>query len=804
MSSTIKFTSDVFSNKMRLVCLTFFILTSHFARSQAGVLDSLRAAFTSNRTSVVREKVFVHTDKTFYLTGETLWFKSYVVEAGTHKAIDLSKVAYIELLGGKNKPALQAMIALEHGLGDGSFVLPASLSSGMYTLRAYTAWMKNFDVSLYFQTPIQIVNTAKRPDWQSLQVKETYTVQFFPEGGNLVDGMPSKVGFQLVNQYGEGVDGIGTVIKDSSDTVAHFRPLKFGIGSFVFTPQKDATYKAVFRLGNGKMITASLPNVYAEGYVMRLTDLNKEQLQINIATNKTGAEKIFLLASARGEIKISSSKTIINGKAEWVIDKKNTGEGITTFTFFDATGHPVCERLYFKKPLQKLQLDLTSDKKEYGVRSKVNLNLLTNSNEKDSLPTNLSLSVFLLDSLERGRQPKIESTFWLLSELKGSIEFADYYLENEGQEVSMATDNLMLTHGWRRFREDSIVTNVKAQFKFLPEYEGQIITGRVVNRQSGKPVPGVLCFLSAPGENFYAGNAISGKDGLLIFVPKNIYGPVELIVQPHKADSTLRIDLLKPYSENYPSGNLLQFSLSKKWGEQLSNRHFNMKVAASITTPKQHQFTAPQKGTSTFYGTPDKRYLLEEYTRFPTMEEVMREFIAEVNLYKEKDTFYYKMLNLPYRSRFDSFPLVLFDGVPIFNLNKLIAYDPLKVKKIDVVARKYFWGNIVNNGIVSYSTYNGDLTDFELDPWVLLLEYSGLQVKREFYSPSYDTQKQSDSREPDTRNVLLWMPNVNTEGHVKKIISFYTSDVPGSYAVRVEGVNSSGTSGSRVVTFEVR
>ncbi len=85
--------------------------------------------------------------------------------------------------------------------------------------------------------------------------------------------------------------------------------------------------------------------------------------------------------------------------------------------------------------------------------------------------------------------------------------------------------------------------------------------------------------------------------------------------------------------------------------------------------------------------------------------------------------------------------LVLLDGVPVFNINKIIAYDPLKVEKLDVVASKYDWGPIKAYGIASYTTYKGNLEGYTLDPNDLLLDYDALQAQRIFYSPDYSSEK---------------------------------------------------------------
>lgn len=112
------------------------------SRPTAAQLDSFRMVR-------VAEKLFIHTDQTTYLTGETLWMSAYLVDASWHLPAHLSKVAYVELLSDSGKPALQAKVALQAGRGNGAMFLPASLASGHYLLRAYTRWMRNGEAAFF-------------------------------------------------------------------------------------------------------------------------------------------------------------------------------------------------------------------------------------------------------------------------------------------------------------------------------------------------------------------------------------------------------------------------------------------------------------------------------------------------------------------------------------------------------------------------------------------------------------------------------------------------------------------------------
>jgi uncharacterized protein YfaS (alpha-2-macroglobulin family) len=102
---------------------------------QQGV-SSIQAAFSEYSHYSLTEKIFTHTDKDLYLAGEIVWFKLYAVNGDDNKPIDLSKVAYVEIIDKDQRSVLQGKIALDRGTGSGSLYIPLSFNSGVYKLRA--------------------------------------------------------------------------------------------------------------------------------------------------------------------------------------------------------------------------------------------------------------------------------------------------------------------------------------------------------------------------------------------------------------------------------------------------------------------------------------------------------------------------------------------------------------------------------------------------------------------------------------------------------------------------------------------
>ncbi|MEO8860800.1 MAG: hypothetical protein ABI358_05220, partial [Ginsengibacter sp.] len=464
---------------------------------------------------------------------------------------------------------------------------------------------------------------------------------------------------------------------------------------------------------------------------------------------------------------------------------------------------PVCERLYFKRPAKAFQIKLDDLQQQYEPRKKVEINI--SSLDANGLPVNadMSMAVYLMDSLQPEQKINIVNYLWLTSELKGDIESPGYYFENSGAEVAKATDNLMLTQGWRRFKWEEVLKNKKPSFSFLPEHEGHIITGKISPKIANLQDSGVNVYLSVPGKNFKFSNSTSAVGGQVKFNVEKFYGSRELVVQTNAADSNYRIIMDNPFSDEFNERTLEPLHLAPSLANNILLRSVSAQSLSIFNPEMENNFNLPVTyDTTAFFGSPFKQYNLDAYTRFPTMEEVIREYVKEVHLKKRDKNFHFEVFNEPYLTYFDNDPLVLIDGVPVFNFNKIVDIDPLKIQKVDVVATKFFQGNHEYDGIVSFATYNGDLDSYQLDPNSLVVEYDGLQLHREFYSPQYDSDKKLLSRKPDYRNVLYWSPDLTTKAS-EQHVSFYTSDIPGKYIVLVQGISDSGSVGFSTASFTV-
>ena len=787
-----------------LIALLFFAGNSY---AQSVNPDTISSRFSEFSKKNLREKIYMHTDKDLYLSGEIVWFKIYEVGAAGNVPLDFSKIAYAEILDKDQKPVMQAKISLANGNGNGSLHLPADLSSGTYRIRSYTSWMKNFSPDYFFEKPIQIVNTLAKPEKRVIAKSTEYDIQFFPEGGNMVEGLMSKVAFRAVDNNGKGVDFAGAIVDENRDTITRIRPVKFGIGNFTLTPGKNKTYRAFIQFPDGQSSDILLAGVNTTGFVMSVKELSDTRVNLTVESGSAPSEEVFLLVHTRQETKLAEKLKLNGGKAELQIDKNRLGDGISHLTLFNSSGQPVCERLYFKKPTSKLTFTVKPDQQQYGKRKKVTIDLEAKTEAGTLSDADASVSIYASDGFE-SNSTDIVNYLWLKSDLKGNVEDPAYYFRNADVQTNEALDNLMLTHGWRRFVWKDVIANKTGPIEFLPEIDGHIIAAKLTDTRTNSPAKGIVSYLSVPGKNVRLYTARSNSSGDVKFHTRDIFGPSELVAQTnYQQDSTYHIELSSPFSLKFTDYPLPASALTENSRGQLLTQSVGNQVQNVYLNEKLRTFYAKALDSVSFYLRPDKSYLLDNFVRFNTMEEVLREYVLEVPVTRQRDDFslwvsFKPHYNDPYRN---VEPLLLYDGVPVFDRgNKMVKYDPKKVKSIDVLTKKYYVGPATFNSIINFKSYKNNLPDFQLDSRATVVDYEGAQLKREFYSPVYETEAQISDRMPDFRNLLFWSPEVNIDASGKKTLSFYTSDQKGKYTVVIQGITSSGKPGSNALTIEVK
>ena len=304
----------------RRVGFFIFLLNSHLIFAQNQMPESLQQQFNNYQSGALQEKIFVHTDKTFYLAGETVWFKIYAVDASFHKPVTTSSITYIEILSKDLKPVVQSKISMLNGSGAGSVILPGFLATGNYVLRAYTNWMKNFSPDFFYEHTLHIVNTLKlSPIVPTL--KGMSGIQFFPEGGNEMVGLTGKIAFKAADTDGHGLECKGAIVNQNNDTITRFQSLHNGMGSFQLKPEKNSTYYGLVKL-NDSLIKQKLPDAIDHGFTMNVSEEETGKLKVIVyASADFNNTNVYLFTQTRQMIRNIQTSLVKDGEASFNLNK---------------------------------------------------------------------------------------------------------------------------------------------------------------------------------------------------------------------------------------------------------------------------------------------------------------------------------------------------------------------------------------------------------------------------------------------------------------------------------------------------
>lgn len=441
---------------------SFVILFFPSAFSQS-VISNFKSSLENYPQQLPYEKVYLHTDKPHYLLNDTIWIKAYgtMEKGGATPEPTASVPLYINLYQNiRTAPIVEEVLRLENGQGVGDIVLPRELSPGNYLLTAHTAYSVEKGLEYLFAKDIWIgdVRDAFVP---RVALEGNLEVKFFPEGGDLVEGLLSTVGIKALGDKGLGLPFHGYLVNDARDTVDRFESDMMGMGRLKFRPEKDQKYQAFVKTAETEWKAFPIPPAKESGAVLSvLLEEDKEEFEINIEKQGIDAEQFWLFGVSEGKLIYETEVRTEQGKAQLVLEKDEFPTGIIQFSLFDNQLLPLAERLVFLHPFAQSTVAFNTQKESFSPKETVELELLIQ--DEFGVPIKGDFSISVSDAgqvINPKHAENIFSHYKLSSEIKGAIENPYYYFDPENEDAFSSLDNLMLTQGWRRFSWKEVLEN---------------------------------------------------------------------------------------------------------------------------------------------------------------------------------------------------------------------------------------------------------------------------------------------------------------------------------------------------------
>lgn len=320
----------------------------------------------------------------------------------------------------------------------------------------------------------------------------------------------------------------------------------------------------------------------------------------------------------------------------------------------------------------------------------------------------------------------------------------------------------------------------------LPELRGEIITGKISSANA--EIKNKKVALSIVGKNADLKIVKTDDQGKFIVILEKENSNSNIIVQvleSGKEDYIIEIDKQKDVDFSNLTFPVVQFNSDFK--QNITDRLISTQVENAYYDVKKDSVISPAIALP-FFGASSEEYILDDFTRFPNIEETVTEILKGV-YYRKNDNIYSIHVfdnNDNYESALPT--MIIVDGLIIEDLNEFFAFNPKNLFKVNVVRGIYYYGSKSFNGIVSFTTKNGDYDTKLKGKFIVRPEILRPQVKKNYFSPDYTSNK--NVRIPDYRHQLLWQPNIDLSKTSNS--KFYASDVSGKYEVSLEGFSASG------------
>ncbi|MEM9649586.1 MAG: hypothetical protein AAF969_14000 [Bacteroidota bacterium] len=443
----------------------------------------------SHYFELARESLFLHTNKTSYLPGETIWFSSYLVNRKENVLFGDASSLTCTLFDDNGKKIESFVIPIEKGVGSGHVDLPKTISSGSVYLKAQSKWMDNFKEDGSFTAVLQIIEPSKTSESTetSTNISSPNRIFIMPEGGHLVANTLNTVGIKFRQETNNNpLTQLGLFSGDGKELINTININEQGIGRFEFTPLKGHNYYLKAKDAQGKNEIFPLESAKNNGLTLSVNNLFDDRLIVQVKTNEETLEDIrgsdhFVAIHRDGLItfKTFQIEDIVHTIR---IPKNQLLSGINIVTVFDNNLNPILERLVFNE--NDLKTTRASITKVANHKEKDSIALKINLFSKSKSKGILSVSVLPEETKSKNIDQSILSTFYIQPYLDHGIMNIGQLMRDMDRNKKYALDLTLLAEGWSQYDWDNIFDSPPEQ-KYYSQ-SGFRVSGKVWNSKPEK------------------------------------------------------------------------------------------------------------------------------------------------------------------------------------------------------------------------------------------------------------------------------------------------------------------------------
>lgn len=795
-----------------------------------------------------REKAHLHFDNTSYYVGDTIWFKAYVTLAEQSLPSPISRPLYVELVDQSGHVANKQIVKLVNGEGHGQIILPKSILTGYYEVRAFTRWMLGFNEQQYFSRtfPIYQSSNSDNPErsitnyrlnksmkQRPINSDEKFMVSFFPEGGQLVEGVPSQVAFKAESLKEGSVKVSGSLYTEDGQKVTTLQSMHDGMGSFEYTPsEKPAIAKVSY---NNKEYEFKLPQALPNGYVLNVTN-QAGAITVQVSCNATTPQDtLAVFISHQGKPQVYQ---LISCKAgapqKFLMRTRGLPAGVLQLSLINRAGTTLCERFSFVLPKAPLNIAATGLKSIYTPYAPIRCELQVTNAKNEPVQSNLSVAI--RDGIRSDYQEFDNTIFTdllLTSDLKGYIHQPGYYFTDVTPQKLNELDLLLMIHAWRKYDMSQAIG--VTPFVPLQAPEPQLILhGQIKSTILKNELKDIAVSVVAKVDStILAGSTVTDDNGRFNMPVEDFENTLEVVFQTkrvgkeRKKDASILIDRnftppLRPYGfhESNPiwkdTGKWTQMaqttdSIYIDSLQKADDFHLLDDVVIKGKRKKSGnmQTNIREQSIDAYYDIRQSVDLMRDNGKDVfTIPELMEKLSPQFHWNRSDDKCTYKQRPILY----------VFDGHIMTSIEEEMMKTEVDGLQSLIICDggNAFSDELIQNSKLSRASDETSIDIANLDKYVLfyLIPSPGRDVfnknqratlgtrqtiiqgytrPQEFYSPAYKEELPDISN--DRRRTLYWNPSVKTDSNGKAIIECFNNQYATPLVISVEMMNN-GVSGS--------
>lgn len=723
------------------------------------------------------EELKIFTDRDIYISGDILFFSIKYLITINDNQINPSKIVYVELINLNNESQpVQQKYKLKSGTANGQIILNDHLPSGVYVLRAYTQFQRNFPNQDFARCFLTILNPKQKVSPVFISPN---SIQIAPESNILIGDLKNNIVIEIPKKY--ATKNTFYLSDDQNNRIKKLELVNDNLILIdtVFSFNKLYSLHSVNKIG---LVEFSIP----------LPKVQDQGIQTN-TTIENGEVSYSIYNRIKNSENLNYKISVFSNQFQNLMDKN--------FVLDDSLKQLSFQPDIFKKGINYIVLFNNSDsviKVNSVFIPKFKLNRIQIEFEKDTIGTREKAEVAFNILKDNGIEfPSLSASVMMNESRIENRDFSSSFLFQDSQILETYLYKMLFTDpdqikriltlydkfiDKKAFNTPNLNTDTIC-IKHLPDNSEIKITGSLIDKKTGIPLKNQRVFLSVVSNSPKLHIHTTDENGEFIFPLNNMNGSSTLFLCSDIENTDYKILVNNPFEPSPNKNKSFYYVVDVEQKDFYRDLYINSQIMRKFIRSDEDLIsdTIPEKEFN--IKDEDRVIFLDNYVNFTGIEELLIELVPNVSIRKNDGKYSFVIFD-DNGSPIPGKPIVLLDYIPIFDINQILKLDISKIKSIEVINKPYILGSHILQGVIILNSKTDNFTGIEFPNSAELIKFQGIET---------NTINLSDgnSELPDFRTTLFWDPSIKLKTE-KKSFEFKTSDRKGIFNILIEGVDIYG------------